>query len=80
MVPFFLNLFLLLSDTAQRTAEQQFEVGTRGFLDAFASIQYKDEQVCCLECFIFFFFFSVDLILFTICSFPIANFEGFHAS
>ncbi|XP_064981268.1 uncharacterized protein LOC135622891 [Musa acuminata AAA Group] len=29
---------------SQRTAEQQFEVGTRGFLDAFASIQYKDEQ------------------------------------
>ncbi|URE40435.1 Plant organelle RNA recognition domain [Musa troglodytarum] len=29
---------------AQRTSEQQFEIGTRGFIDAFSCIQYKDEQ------------------------------------
>ncbi|XP_009418974.2 uncharacterized protein LOC103999056 [Musa acuminata AAA Group] len=29
---------------SQRTSEQQFEIGTRGFIDAFSCIQYKDEQ------------------------------------
>lgn len=43
----FVTDFTCLCDVASRSADQQFEVGTREFVDVFACVQYKDEQVCC---------------------------------
>ncbi|RRT82997.1 hypothetical protein B296_00007694 [Ensete ventricosum] len=40
----FVTDFTCLCDVASRSADQQFEVGTREFVDVFACVQYKDEQ------------------------------------